>query len=230
MHLPKSKKIGLLLLSTAIFSALPLSAQIQDIDSIDNGSKMELQNFAIDTVEVQILPPAFIKGKQKGKQWRKYYRLVHNFSKAYPYALLAKEKLMEADSTIDFDNMNKRQKQRYVSRFQDELFAVFEKPLRNLTITQGKLLLRLIDRETGITSYNIIKDYKGKAAAGFWQGIAKLFGSNMKEPYDKDGIDKDVEELVVMYQMGEFRLLYNSIFGKDPPEPVVRPKKDYKQM
>ena len=221
MHLLKSKTIGLLLLSAAIFSTLPLSAQVNNAAIIKDQP---------DTIEVQILPPAFIKGKQKGRQWRKYYRLVHNFSKTYPYALLAKEKLMEADSTINFDNMNKRQKQRYIAKLQDELFDEFEKPLRNLTITQGKLLLRLIDRETGITSYDIIKDYKGKAAAGFWQGIARLFGSSMKEPYDKKGIDKDVEELVAMYQMGEFRLLYNSIFGKNPPEPVARPKHDYKQL
>lgn len=225
MRLFESKHIKILLLSIAIFSVLPISAQIQKIDKT---AKMQLQE--TDTIDVQILPPAFITGKRKGKQWRRYYRLVHNFSKVYPYALLAKEKLIEADSTINFDKMNRRQRERYISKFQKELFSIFEKPLRNLTITQGKLLLRLIDREIGVTSYNIIMNYKGKVAAGFWQGVAKLFGSDMKRPYDRNGEDKETEELVNIYQRGEFRLLYKSIFGKNPPEPAMRPKNDFRQM
>lgn len=227
MPLMCPKYIKILLLSMTIFSAFPISAQI-----IENSTKSvnELQKAQIDTAEVQILPPAFVTGKKKGRKWRKYYRLVHNFSKTYPYALLAKEKLSEADSTIDFNKMTKGQRKRYISKLQDELFSIFEKPLRNLTISQGRLLLKLIDRETGITSYNIVRNYKGKIAAGFWQGIAKIFGSDMKHPYDKDGEDKDIEELVIFYQRGEFRLLYFSIFGKNPPEPVMRPKNDFNQI
>ena len=109
------------------------------------------------------------------------------------------------------------------------MFDTFEKPLRNLTVSQGKLLLRLIDRQTGITPYEIIKDYKGKAAAGFWQGIAKLFGSDMKNPYDPEGEDKQTEELVILYNKGEFNKTYRSIFGKNPPEPIVRSRLDVPQ-
>ena len=165
-----------------------------------------------DTVYLDSLEPIYKTAKRKGKSWRKYYRLVHNFAKAYPYALLAEEKLRDADSTIAVEGFNKRQKNR-----------------RNLTISQGKLLLRLIDRQTGITPYEIIKDYKGKAAAGFWQGIARLFGSDMKKPYDPDGEDKQTEELVTLYNKGEFNKTYRSIFGKNPPEPVVRSRLDIPQ-
>jgi len=94
------------------------------------------------------------------------------------------------------------------------LFKEFEKPLRNLTFNQGRMLLKLIDREVGQNSYYIIKGYRGGAAAGFWQGIAKLFGADLKKPYDKYVEDKVLEELVVMYHEGSFPYLYASIFGR----------------
>lgn len=186
-----------------------------------------------DTLFVDELPPAFKyvkppKGK-KGKKWRDYYKLVHNFAKTYPYALLAGEKLAEADAHLEQKNMNKRKKTRYINEFQDDLFETFEEPMRNLTVSQGALLLRLIDRETGLTPYLILQKYKNKASAGFWQGIARLFGSDMKRPYAPSGEDKDVEELVQIYQRGEFNYLYVSIFGKRPPEPVQRAVHDYPQ-
>ncbi len=182
-----------------------------------------------DTIYLDELDPVVKTARRKGKEWRKYYRHVHNFSKAYPYALLAEEKLMEADSTITADGLRKGKRNRYINVLQKELFETFEKPLKNLTITQGKLLLRLIDRQTGITPYEIIDNYKGRAAAGFWQGIAKIFGSDMKLPYDPEGADKQTEELVEIYRKGEFNILYRSIFGKNPPEPVVRSRLDVEQ-
>ena len=92
------------------------------------------------------------------------------------------------------------------------MFREFEKPLRGLTFSQGRLLLKLLDRELGQTSFYVIKNYRGGAAAGFWQGIAKLFGSDLKKPYDKFGEDNIVEELVLMYQDGVFDSLYYSMF------------------
>ena len=81
-----------------------------------------------------------------------------------------------------------------------------------MTVTQGRLLLKLLDRELGRTSYYVIKNYRGSAAAGFWQGVAKIFGSDLRQPYDKYGEDRLVEELVLLYQQGQFDYLYYSIF------------------
>lgn len=196
----------------------------------------ELMQFFVrdgDTIFISHLPPAYkqkkgLKGQEK-KKWRKYYRLVHNFSKAYPYALLAKEKVNEANSYMKLRNFNKIQKERYLKSFEKELFKTFEKPLKHLTITQGKILLRLIDREIGENSYVLIKGFKGGIAAGFWQGIAIIFGSSLKNDYDKYGRDRDLEELVIIYQKGEFNSLYYSIFGKMPPDPIVKPLLKYPQ-
>lgn len=155
--------------------------------------------------------------RQKGREWRKYYRLVHNFSKAYPYALVARKLVHEADSTIAADNLKRLKRDKYVTEVQNELFDVFESQMRNMTVSQGALLMKLIDREVGKSSFDIIKDYKNGIAARFWQGIAKIFGTDLKKPYDPEGEDARTEELVKIWEDGDFQAFYFSIFWKDPP-------------
>lgn len=150
--------------------------------------------------------------KKEGREWRQFYKLVYNFSRTYPYALIARNKIKEADSIIASSDFTAAQKERFIKEFEKELFSEFEKPLRKMTFSQGKLLLKLIDREIGQSSYSIIKNYRGGLTAGFWQGVAKIFGSDLKKPYDRFGEDKIVEELVQMYQRGSFEFLYYSIF------------------
>ena len=162
--------------------------------------------------------------KMKGREWRKYYRLVHNFSKAYPYALVAKKLVTEADSTIKADRLKGVRRERYVSKVQKELFEVFEGQMRNLTVSQGALIMKLIDREVGKSSYDLIKGYKSGMTAGFWQGITKMFGSDLKKPYDPEGEDAATEELVKIWEDGDFPAFYWSIFWKDPPEMPIPEK------
>lgn len=162
--------------------------------------------------------------KQKGKDWRKYYRLVHNFSKAYPYALVARKLVAEADSTIAADNLKRVKKEKYVNAVQKELFDVFEGQMRKMTVSQGALLMKLIDREVGKSSYSIIKDYKNGIAASFWQGVAKMFGTDLKKPYDPEGEDKLVEDLVLIWEAGDYPAFYWSLFWKDMPEVVIPEK------
>lgn len=173
-----------------------------------------------DTIYIDDLQPSKVYSRlprQKGREWRKYYRLVHNFSKAYPYALVARKLVQKADSTIAADNLKWARRDRYISSVQKELFDVFESQMRNMTVSQGALLMKLIDREVGKSSYNIIKDYKNGMAALFWQGIAKIFGTNLKKPYDAEGEDRLTEELVQIWEAGDFQAFYFSIFWKDPP-------------
>lgn len=162
--------------------------------------------------------------KMKGREWRKYYRLVHNFSKTYPYALVARKLVAEADSTIAADKLKRGKREKYINSVQKELFSVFESQMRSLTVSQGALLMKLIDREVGKSSFNIIKDYKNGIAAGFWQGVAKIFGTDLKKPYDPEGEDKATEELVKIWEDGDFPAFYWSIFWKDPPEMPIPDK------
>ena len=173
-----------------------------------------------DTIYVDNITPSKVYSRlprQKGREWRKYYRLVHNFSKAYPYALVARKLVQEADSTIAADNLKRVKRDQYVNKVQKELFDVFESQMRNMTVSQGALLMKLIDREVGKSSFNIIKDYKNGMAAGFWQGSAKIFGTDLKKPYDPEGEDKLTEELVQIWEAGDFQAFYFAIFWKDPP-------------
>lgn len=173
-----------------------------------------------DTIYIGDIPAAHVYQRlprQKGREWRKYYRLVYNFSKVYPYALVARHLVAEVDSTIIADNLKRGKRDRYINEMQKELFDVFEQPMRNLTVSQGALLMKLIDREVGKSSFNIIKDYKNRMAAGFWQGIAKMFGTDLKKPYDPEGEDRATEELVEKWENGEFEGLYYSLFWQYPP-------------
>lgn len=169
-----------------------------------------------DTLYVDKISPVYVFNRpnnwKKSREWRTYYRTVYNFKKVYPYALKAKEIIQEADSILLHTKFSKREREKYLKTYEKRLFKEFEKPLKNLSINQGKLLLRLLDRELGQTSFYIIKNYRGGFAAGFWQGVAKLFGSDLKRPYDKFGEDKMIEELVLLYQQNAFDYLYYSMF------------------
>ena len=97
----------------------------------------------------------------------------------------------------------------------------FEDAIRHMTISQGQLLVRLVDRELGKTAYAVVKDYKSTAAAGFWQGVAKLFGQDLKNRYDPEGADKQTERLVELWEKGEFDLFYYSIFFEWPKKTEI---------
>lgn len=179
-----------------------------------------------DTLYVGTLKPAYIynrpNNRQKQKQWREYYRTIYNFAKAYPYALLARQRMDKADSTLAASHFTPKEREKFLAQTERQLFNEFEAPLRKLTISQGRILLRLIDRELGQTTYYIVKGYRGGSTAVFWQGVAKLFGADMKKPYDKYGEDKLLEELVIMYHDGRFYYLYTSLFGP-PKDPRISP-------
>ena len=172
-----------------------------------------------DTVYFDTIKPAYktARGNRKNR-WRRYSRLVHNFAKTYPYALEGKRLIALADSTIAADGLKRRKKDKYVNIIQKELLQAYEPVVRDMTVSQGKLLVKLIGRETGLTPYEIVKDYKNGMAAGFWQGLAKVFGGDLKKHYDPSGEDAPIEELVRIWDAGEFPALYVSVFGKVPPE------------
>lgn len=171
-----------------------------------------------DTIYIDNIQPAYALNKPvydlKRKEWRKFYKLIYNFKKAYPYALQAKKAARQVDSIVAAEHLSGREQDEYVKEFEKQLFKEFEKPLRNLTVSQGQLLMKLIDREIGLTTFYVIRNYRGRFKAFMWQGVARLFGSNLKTPYDRFGKDRKVEELVKMWEDGTFDPLYYSIFYK----------------
>ena len=131
-----------------------------------------------------------------------YLKLKRNVRKAYPYAVLASIKLREYDAILN--NMPENKRAPYLKKAEAELKTQFEGDLKNLTMTQGKILIRLINRETGMTTYKVIKDYRGGFSAFMWQSFGLLFGNNLKWKYDPSkGEDKMIEEIIQQIQDGE---------------------------
>jgi len=135
------------------------------------------------------------------RQMRRYSRLIVNIKKVYPYAKLAKEKLLAMDRHIATLS-TEREKKEYINTVEDELFSEFEGDLRKLTFSQGRLLIKLIDRETGDTTYDWLKELKGSFSAFFWQAVARIFGSNLKSEFDAPGEDRLIDEIIRMIDAG----------------------------
>jgi len=137
----------------------------------------------------------------KKSDFRKYERLVYNLKKVYPYALIVRTRLSKVNEELGNIKSDKERKD-YLKKVEKDVFANYEGDIRDMTITQGRLLIKLIDRETQNTSYVLIKDYRGKLAAAFWQGIARIFGSNLKEEYDPYGEDSLIETIILEIDAG----------------------------
>lgn len=134
---------------------------------------------------------------QFNKKWnyRNYKQLVKDVKKVLPYAKLTKQILREMNQkyvTLE----SEKAKKRYAKKVEKRLRREFEDELRELKVRQGLLLMKLVERETGNRSYDLIKEFKGSFAAFFWQNVARLFGSNLKVEYKPNGRDRIIEEVV----------------------------------
>jgi hypothetical protein len=132
----------------------------------------------------------------------KYQRMVYNLKKVYPYALVVRGKLAEINNELmKIPDENGRKK--YLRQVEKNIFGEYEGDVRDMTITQGKLLIKLIDRETSNTSYQLIQQYRGNFTAAFWQAIARIFGTNLKEQYDPYGNDIIMEIIIQEIEAGK---------------------------
>jgi hypothetical protein len=136
------------------------------------------------------------------KSWyRKYDRLTYNLRTVYPYAVIVRSKLTEVNEALA-GIKEEKERRKYLKDFEKEVFRDYEDDISNLTLTQGRLLLKLIDRETSNTSYDLIREYRGGISAAFWQGVARIFGTNLKEEYDPYGTDVVIELIVQDIESG----------------------------
>lgn len=133
---------------------------------------------------------------------RRYERLIYHLKIVYPYAVLAARKLDEMNQTFLTIKTEKERKE-YVKQVESELMAEFEDELKSLTITQGRLLIKLIDRETGDTSYELLRELRGSFSAFFWQAVARLFGSNLKTQFDAEGEDVLIDQILFLIETGQ---------------------------
>lgn len=132
---------------------------------------------------------------------RRYRKLVDAVKKVYPIAKIAKAKMADMEEELCRLPTKKAQKE-YIKGIYHEIKEEYTPVLKHMTRTQGKVLLKLIDRETEYTAYEVLKEFRGGFVAGFWQGISRIFGQNLKSEYEKDGEDKIIEQIVIYYEAG----------------------------
>ena len=149
--------------------------------------------------ELWVYPPMKFKNKRQEKF---YWKTVRDVKKCLPYAKRITKDMEYADSELAKlpDDKSRR---RWWRSFERQLFRKYEKDFRGMYASQGMMLMKLMDRETERTSYELIKQYKGKAAANFWQFIAKLFKNDLKEEHDASDKDRITERVINLVEAGQ---------------------------
>ncbi len=149
--------------------------------------------------EIPVFPKRNFSSRWK---YNRYRRLVYRLKKVYPYAKEAA--LLLTDYEEKFANeLSHSKRRRYVKQVEKQLMERYGDELKRLTISEGRLLVRLIDRETGSTTYELVKELRGGFSAFLWQSVARIFGNNLKTKYDPEGNDQMIEEIIVLIEQGK---------------------------
>lgn len=156
---------------------------------VDNNKDTIPMVFLNDFMVIDKLPLKWVKRQAK------LDRLRYNVITTYPYAVIAAGVLKDVNTNLEMIHDKKAQKA-YMKSVEKELKAKFKGQLENLTISQGQVLVKLIDRQTGRNCYSIIKEVKGGFNAVVYQSIALIFSNNLRRDYDPEGDDKDIETIV----------------------------------
>ena len=152
-----------------------------------------------DTMTYAQLDMVLVWGKMSNPQKkanREWTRLRNAVYVTYPYAKKASYIINDVNSNLKHIIDEKKRKQ-YLSSREKVLKKEFTEPLTNLSVYQGKILMKLINRETSNTCYELVKEYKGGFSAKFWQTIAWVFGGSLKQNYDPKGEDAEMEQIVL---------------------------------
>lgn len=154
----------------------------------------------VEVRSVYVYPAYEFKNR---RQEHRYSRLVYNIQKVYPYAKLAGEKLQEFQLIMDTIR-NEKEKKLFAKEAQKILEDKFGDEIRDLTFSQGKILIKLIYRQTGTSSFELVRELRGKLTAFIWQTLASIFGYDLKTGYDPEGEDRQIEEIIILIDQGYF--------------------------
>jgi len=152
----------------------------------------------LDLPSVDVFPKKSFKSKNEEQQ---YWRLVWRVKKVLPYAKEAAFLMKKYEMEVSPDARGKDRRV-YVRKAEEELMKKYGPTLKNMSVNDGKVLIKLIDRETSKLSYDLIHELKGGVSAVFWQGVARLFGNNLKSHYDPWGEDRQIELIIQSIEMG----------------------------
>ena len=155
--------------------------------------------YMVQLQDIWVYPPMHFKNRRQEKF---YWRTVRDVKKCLPYAKMITEDMKYADAELA-KLPDDKARRKWWKAYERHLFRKYEKDFRNMYASQGRMLMKLMDRETNRTSYDLIKQYKGKVAANFWQFIAKLFRNDLKEEYDATDKDRITERVINLVEAGQ---------------------------
>jgi hypothetical protein len=155
----------------------------------------------VDLRPVYVYKPLKFKNK---RQQQSYSRLVRNVKKTLPIAKEIKNIIIQTSLTLD-TIPTERERKKYINYMEKHLKETYTPRMKKLTFSQGKLLIKLVDRECNQTSYQLVKSFMGTFKAGFYQTFAALFGASLKKEYDPDNIEDDAitERVIVLVENGQ---------------------------
>ena len=208
------KKVIPSILSLAL--CLPLQAQEQKLTAEQALAEMDSPTFVpmvkvgkvlhegdsiqyMEMNNVYVYPQLTFKNKKQAKQ---YMRLVTIVKKVLPIAKQARMMLIETTEYLE-TLPDKKSKDEHIKRVEEDIFRTYKPQMKKLTYSQGKLLIKLIDRECHSSSYDMIRAFMGPLRAGFWQVFAWGFGASLKKEYDPQGVDRLTERVVLMVEAGQ---------------------------
>ena len=195
------KRISLLLL---FFSFITVCVHAQQTTTI-NGYKVPLCVYKGDTIPSLSLPTVYVfkplKFKNK-KQEMEYYRLVRNVKKTLP---IAKEVNRAVIETYEFllTLPDEKSREKHLQMVEKSVKEQYTPRMKKLTFSQGKLLIKLINRETASSSYELVKAFLGPFKAGFYQAFAAIFGASLKKEYHPEAEDILIEQIIILVENGQ---------------------------
>lgn len=189
-----SKRLLILLLSSIAICAVSFGQRrdrsiLYQTVTVENGDSIAV---------VHILP---VRKYARKKDMRRYAKLIRAVKKVYPIAQEAKREMALMEEELR-RLPSKKDRELYTKGIQKMIIKKYTPVLKRMTVYEGRVLLKLIDRETEYTAFEIVKEFRGGFVAGFWQAMARLFGNNLKLEYDPDGSDRMLEQIVVYYEAG----------------------------
>lgn len=157
-----------------------------------------------DTMKVLVMHDIYVYPQRAFKDAgdeQKYRKLIRDVKKTLPYAKLIYATLIETYEYI-MTLPTEKEREAHLKQMEKDLFAEYKPVLKKMSLSQGKLLIKLIDRECNQSSYNLVKAFLGSFRAGFWNIFASMFGASLKTEWDPQGKDAATERIVEMVEMG----------------------------
>lgn len=197
-----------ILIAFFLLATLPCAAQKQAETPVEQGQKLYLTPMTVyegDTIPYIKLPTVYVFKPLKFKnrrQMNQYYKLVRDVKKVLPIANEVNRAIIETYEYLQ-TIPDEKARQKHLKLVEKSVKEQYTPRMKKLTFAQGKLLIKLVDRQTNSTGYELVKAFLGPFRAGFYQAFAALFGASLKKQYDPTGEDALVERIVLMVESGQ---------------------------